>query len=221
MRIRGSGRNIVRATIGFAALAAGFGIVRSANAALLVPGGDVIFTASDAEAIPAGSVIQNQTNSFAGTNGSSIVFTGSIQSEVILDAVSGDDDFVYQVANATGSPDSIDRLALQSYAGFNTDVGYVPGGTTPLYASRSTDGSVVGFNFDGNEIQPGSDSDFLVVKTNSTSWVEGDGSVIDGGTGNAQVTVPTFIVTTILPEPTTAALISIGGVLLMGRRRRS
>jgi hypothetical protein len=204
-----------------AALAVGFGMAGAANAAIIAPGGDVIFTVADAEALPTGTVIKNQTNSFTGTNGISTVFTGTIQSEVIVDSGTGDNDFVYQVTNAAGSPDSIDRLALQSYTGFTTDVGYVPGGTNPVFASRSTDGSVVGFNFDGGEIQPGTASDFLVVKTNSTAWVEGDGSVIDGGTGNAAVTVPTFSIINNVPEPTTAAMISIGSGLLLARRKRS
>jgi len=203
-----------------AALAAGFGMVSSANAALIAPGGTYIFSPSDAELVPSGTVIKSQTNNFTGTNGSSTVFTGSIESEVIADANTGDNDFVYLVSNNTLSPDSIDRLSLDSFAGFTTDVGYVSGGTDPVFASRSIDGSIVGFNFDGNEIQPGASSDLLIVKTNSTSWVEGDGSVIDGGTGNAQVTVPTFSVNNGVPEPTTAALISAGSGLLMVRRRR-
>lgn len=205
---------------GLAALAAGFGMINCASAAILAPSGTVIFSGADAEAIPAGAVIKNQTNSFVGTDGLSTVFSGTIQSEVIVDATTGNDDFVYQVVNAAGSADSIDRLSLESFTGFSTDVGYVPGNTTPLFATRTSDGSVVGFNFDGNEIQAGTSSDFLVVKTDSMAWVEGNGSVIDGGAGSAQVTVPTFSLNNGVPEPTTAALISLGSGFLMVRRRR-
>jgi hypothetical protein len=208
------------AITGIAALAAGFGMTRSASAALLLPGGDVIFTGADAEALPAGLIIQNQTDPFTGINGLSTVFTGTIQSLVIVDGISGNDDFVYQVKSTAG-PDSIDRLAIQSFTGFATDVGFVPGNTDPFFADRTADGSVVGFNFVGNEIAPGGSSDLLVVKTDSKAWVEGDGTLIDGGSGSAQVTVPTFSLNNGVPEPTTAALISLGSGFLMVRRRRS
>jgi hypothetical protein len=193
----------------------------SARAAVINPGDTYFFTATDAEAMPAGTIIKNQTNPFTGTNGATTVFTGTIQSVVIVDASTGDDDFVYQLSNNAGSTDTIDKLTLDSFAGFTTNIGYVPGNTEPTYVTRSTDGSTLGFNFLGPEILQGTSSDFLVVMTNSTSWVEGNGSVIDGGIGSAAVTVPTFSIMNNVPEPTTASLISIGGALLMARRRRS
>jgi hypothetical protein len=210
------------ATCAVAALlvVAGLGATKVANAALLVAGSN--FTTPTPESIPAGVVIQNQTENFTGTNGSATVFTGTIQSEVIVDSTSGDDDFVYQINNNPNSADSIERLSLDSFASFTLDVGYVSGNTDPSYADRSIDGSIVGFNFlASDEIAPNTSSDFLVVKTNSSSWVEGNGALIDGGTGNADVTVPTFISTMGVPEPGTVALLMMTGGGLLLRRRRS
>jgi hypothetical protein len=140
-------------------------------------------------------------------------------SSVYTDTVSGDLDFVYQLLNTTTGPaDSLDRLSVSDYGGFSTDVDYVP--DLPEIAPSSADrlGGVVGFNFTGDEIAPGESSDLLIVKTNSSQYTNGSGSIIDGDSASAIVNIPTGIVPA--PEPASLGLLVAGGSMLMARRRR-
>lgn len=234
---KNSGIKSCRASITCAALGMALGVfgAANANAALIGPGQSTTFPGGPI-ALPTGALIvaagNPETQSFTGTNAfSDVVFTGTIYSAVYANDPSntlGGDEFVYQIVNNASSTDPIDEFSVSSFLGFSTDVNYASGtNVSPSSADRTSDGVTVDYYFSPSgtypgdtEINPGDTTDYLVVETNATTIVEGDGSVIDGGTGGAEVEVPTFGLVTMVPEPGSAALIAIASGLLLGRRRR-
>src|SRR6185369_2449678 len=97
--------------------------------------------------------------------------------------------FVYQVANTSPFPGEIDRLTVNSFAGFSADSVYVPGtgNLAPAYIDRSStlQGSTIGFSFAQipvgfGVIMPGQNSDLLIVYTNATDAAVTLASVING-----------------------------------------
>lgn len=69
-------------------------------------------------------------------------------------------------------------------------------------------------------VTPGMSSDYLVIETDASTFVQGTASVIDGGSGytNSDAPVATTILT--VPEPATFGLLTLVGGILLGRRRR-
>lgn len=103
----------------------------------------------------------------------------------------GDLDFVYQVTNEASSTDSIERVTVASFTGFQTDVGYNLSGTTfsgspfatngtvaPVFVDRMT-ASTVGFGFAGF-VTPGSASYVIEIQTDATTFNAGQASVFGG-----------------------------------------
>jgi len=169
-------------------------------------------------------------------------FSGTLLSGVFTDGVTGDLDFVYQyTANVTAPEQGVEKITAASYnpsiadgtfadafgAGAGVDMGiinvgpipagFVAGTFAPDLVTRSGDGTVVGFNFDGNfAIPAGGISDVLVVRTHATTFTMGQGGVIDSSTGNTSVYAPS-------PEPRLAGLAALGLFGLVGfffRRRK-
>jgi hypothetical protein len=130
-------------------------------------------------------------------------------------------DFYYQYVNGAGS-DPINRITMNSFRGFTTDVGYrttaigpfVAGTVEPDEANRSFSGSVVGFDFDPPVAIPsGATSRVLVVRTNATDFRNGWTSVINGGATTVAAFAP-------VPEPTTLGALALGALGLLRRRKR-
>jgi hypothetical protein len=197
----------------------------TAKAAIITAGGSYSFNPpTDAISLPSGAPDVSETMGFTGTDASSqVVFTGTIYSAVYEHDASntlGGYDFVYQINNDSGSADPIDEFSVTSFLGFGTDVNYALGNVNPTSADRTLNGATIDYYFTSAELYPGDISDYLIVKTDATSIVQGAGSVIDGGTGGAEVEVPTFGSRTMVPEPGSAALIVLAGGLVLGRRNR-
>lgn len=179
-----------------------------------------------------------ETEPFTGYNAQGgIVFEGTVTSYVFSDTAepnfAGNPaglDFVYQLSNNNvPTYDPIDRISLSSFAGFQTDVDYIEstGNVEPATADRSvTPGTIVGFNFllpsagGFGMVRPGQDSDYLVVATDASTYVQGVASVIDGGSGFTNSDAPVATVVFSVPEPATLGLLAITGGMLLGRRRR-
>jgi hypothetical protein len=217
------GMNVALAAFGFAAIT---GIASTGFAALIGAGGAAVPT--PIPSLPAGdTLIATQTNPFAGLNAASppvVVFTGLLTSSVYADPGTGGLDFLYQVSNDTTSADSLEELSLSSFAPptTTTDVDFVigSGNVDPNLATRSSgSGKTVDFFFPG--IAQGANSDFLLIGTNSTTYMVGTGSVIDGGTGGTFISAPgvTMFMSNV-PEPASFSAIMIAGGMLLGRRRR-
>jgi hypothetical protein len=124
-------------------------------------------------------------------------------------------DFVYQVTR-TGGSDPVERITGGSFAGFSTDVGFVTGspGSTPGTVDRSSNGSVVGFNYLGvNSLMDGQGTQLLVVETNTKTYTTSGMSVQDFQAANGLAFQPTSV-----PEPISMSLLG-GGLALVGLAR--
>ncbi len=149
-------------------------------------------------------------------------FDFSLTTTVYYDNSTGGDDFVYQLTN-TGpvsvNTDSFDALALSSFGNRYTDVDYeADGGAYPDGANRSSDGTVINYDFTADPVVAQQDTDLLIIKTLSTSYTMGVATVIDNAQGTVQTSVPYGSVV-MVPEPGTLAVMTLSLGLLARRRR--
>lgn len=129
-------------------------------------------------------------------------------------------DFLIQVSNA--GPGIIERVSTSAFDSYLTDVGYntafAGGGTiAPTTVDRSTNGSVIGFNFipPGTAISTGQTSYMLEIMTNATNYAPGFVSIQDGQAGTDPGFQPAASTT---PEPVSMSLLG-GGLALLGLAR--
>jgi hypothetical protein len=140
-------------------------------------------------------------------------------------------DFFVFVESSASSTDAIERITLASFGSFQTDVGYStgkggpsvgPSTVDPSTVDRSSNGSVVGFNFaEPTGVPPGSETAVLEIQTNATAFTAGTLQIIDSSVGSVDAFAPSCVV----PEASSISLTLLGGALLgigfMGRRRRT
>ncbi len=110
--------------------------------------------------------------------------------------------FVYEVQNNGAGTAAFSRFAMANFAGYSVDVyqsstipgSGVIGGTLMTTADRSSfaddGGDVVGANF-LPKLPNGSNSYWLIVRTNATGFVLDTAGVIDGRTVNPAAYLPT------------------------------
>ena len=198
-----------------------------ANATPLLPGGSASLFL---EPEPVGASLVASTNvSFTGVNFfGDTKFTGSLLSQVW----SGDSSnpfggltFTYILSNDNSSVDAIGRLTLSSFGGYSTDVSFFTNtfsGVIPFNAVRSGgSGDQIDFNllsgppnFQHN-LLPGESTYLLVLQTSSPVYNIGNASIIDSAVANAVALVPT----TVVPEPGTLGLATLGLAGLFARRK--
>jgi len=136
-------------------------------------------------------------------------------------------DFFVAVTSDATSIDAIERITLASFSGFLTDVGYtvgpgsIKGGIVPSTVDRSSNGSVVGFNFSlPNGVGPGENTQVLEIQTNALRFMTGTLQIIDSSVASVPAFEPCPV-----PEAGSAGMTLLGALLLggwtMARRRRS
>ena len=159
----------------------------------------------------------------------SATFSGTLTTDVISGDPSnpyGGLTFTYLLSNDSVSPDQIERLTINSFAGFQTDVSYqTPAiGTIPDISDRSGSGNTMGFSFNGPPVSmlgtllPGHSSALLVIQTDATHYTSTTANVIDGSV----TSVATYGPIAMIPEPSSMVLAGLGFVALaaVGYRRR-
>ncbi len=141
-----------------------------------------------------------------------------VQDRVVQENRSGTLDFYYTIRNlnSTGSAISLGQfVAHSSFANFLTDVDFRTdglGNTAPLRASRSSDGSLVTFDFGDLSLLPDSQTNFFFIKTNATDFNE-----LGQGTLNG-TSFLTYQPATAVPTP--ALLPGLVGLGLAALRKR-
>jgi hypothetical protein len=131
-------------------------------------------------------------------------------------------DFFFVVNNSSSSSDSTARITDASFSNFLTDVGYttgpgsVSGGVLPSTVDRSSNGDVVGFDFNvPMSVAPGQSTQVLEVETNARFYMVGSLQIIDG----AVATVQSFQPCPLVPEPATLSITLLGIAGIFVRRR--
>ena len=185
--------------------------------------------------------VTSQTKTFNGTS-HGMVFDFSLTTTVYFNPSTGGDDFAYQLTNTgpnDSNSDSFDRLTLSSFLGYSVDADYqsntgmvqtlspnpsdnsslIAGDVAPTEVDRSSNGAVVGYSFPaGNPVGPQEVTDFLIVRTDSSTYHMGSATVIDNANGSVITEVPFGV--QVVPEPGSLAMIAVS-LGLMVRRRRS
>jgi hypothetical protein len=206
--------------IRFAAITAVAIVASASQAALIGPGGSVFMHAGQVGTV--GTAVTGVLASpFANAN-----FNGTLYSQVFTGTTGntlGGLSFAYLLVNNATSANALERLTINGYAGFQTDVTFdasiTPGSLAPVAADRSFGaGDVVG-NFFGADapgyspLNPGTQSAVVIIHTDAPSWTTTIASVIDGLTAQ----VPTYAPA--VPTPGAAGLLGLGFVASARRRR--
>lgn len=183
------------------------------QAAMLSPGSSISLI-SENEPLGATAVVSSTVNFVAPT------FSGTLVSTVWSGDTAnslGGLTFTYQLFNNTFSPDPIDRFTLSSFSGVLTDASFFGAGIVPTSAVRNPAGNQISFNFtgpfEGTLIQGGS-SALLILQTDSAHWQHSLAGVINSSSVNVATFAPKPV-----PEPATAALVLLGALAFVVRRK--
>jgi len=193
--------------------------VCGSNAAPLNPGSSI---ALPSEPGPTGGLVLNSSSlSFVAPT-----FSGTLISKVISGDLSnpfaGGLTFTYELSNNSISPDPIDRFTLSSYLGFSVDASYpsgaLVGSIVPTSVTRNGTGNQISFNYTGpfeGTLLPGSASVLLVLQTSATGYQNSTAAIINSSSVNVATFAPLAV-----PEPGTAALLLLGALALVVRRKK-
>jgi hypothetical protein len=220
--------------LGRTVLAAIFAVAL-AHATILSPSGSPPVAPSAIDTPVTGPFLANTgMQDFTGTNSlGQTTISGEYEAMVYSDPnnnfCAGCLDFFIIVESNSTSTDAIERITLASFGAFLTNVGYSvgkdshPTGVDPTTVDRSSNGSVVGFNFSSLPgVAPGDGTTVLEIETNATKFMTGTLQIIDSSVASVTAFDPC---TGVVPEASSISLTLLGGLLLgvgfIGRRRRT
>jgi LPXTG-motif cell wall-anchored protein len=206
-----------------------------AHATILSPGGSPPVAASAFGTPVTGPFLADTgLQNFTGTNslGQTTIsgeYRAMVYSDPGNDFCAGCLDFFVVVESNSSSTDAIERITLASFGSFLTNVGYsvgkgsLPSGIDPTTVDRSSNGSVVGFNFSTLPgVAPGDETEVLEIQTNATSFMKGTLQIIDSSVASVTAFEPCLGT---VPEASSISMTLLGGLLLglgfIGRRRRT
>jgi hypothetical protein len=164
--------------IGAVAMISCLGVV-AANAVPIVPGATVLVPGTSSAARPelAGTIVRDESIPFQITSSTGAVLaSGIVQDRVIRETTAGSLDFYVHVTNKASSTANLTLVTRSDFGPVLTDVDWRSdgGGTkAPLTAWRSPTADTVGFSFSSpnNQVTPGADTRFSLIKTNARSYV--------------------------------------------------
>jgi hypothetical protein len=185
-------------------LAAAFVLAPLSHATLITPGTGV----TPAPSFGSGSL--GTTLATIALPFSVSTLSGTVTEWVVTDSGTGDLDFIYQLAETTGTSE---QVSVQNFSSVTTDVGYLTSGygaagTLAPGSITNVPGGVIDFNFDPAGVGPGKTTYDLVVKTNATSYIPGMIEIQDGSQAFVVGYGPT-------PEPGSVGLL-LGGLFGLG-----
>jgi hypothetical protein len=188
----------------------------AAHAALITPGQN-LFALSEAGPVGA-TVLATQTIPFV-----TATYSGSLTSTVLTGDTSnalGGLTFTYAIQNDANSAHAINRLAVNGFVGFATDMSFsgLSGAIAPTLNDRDAGGNVIGFTYIGapigpGPIAPGALTNLMVVQTNATNYRATLSNIIDGS-----IAVVDSFAPVVIPEPVSASALLLTAGLV--RRRR-
>ncbi|MGH7229820.1 MAG: PEP-CTERM sorting domain-containing protein [Nitrospiraceae bacterium] len=171
-----------------------------------------------------GDVLAANSVPFSGRDAlGAVLFTGTLDTAVVVEAGSQTLNFLYGITNNANSTDGIPRMSVTNFAGFTTDIGWIDDGSGALgvdSVTRQPSGGTISFNFE-NFIRPGQETSLLFIKTNATDFHRGSATLINGGVAalNAFAPLGTPVAA---PEPASLLLLGSGlaGWVVWGRLRQ-
>lgn len=202
----------------------------SAQALVLLPGSGPL-AVDIIGAAPGGSVLASRSENVTTPH-----WSGTFRAAVVDGPEAGVNlDFYYQIANASGSTDSLGRLTGSDFPnGFTTNLqqtaaafGIFTAGTQAAASGDRGNLGVVGFNFfpganGQGKVDPGETSYTLIIRTNATTFTNG----FTGLTNGTATTVASYMpsgqppIVGPIPEPGTLALLASGLLAAGGVARR-